>query len=67
MRKTCKNVFIALTTAAFLSANIFSFPTLDDLKIVDGNLLACQAEFNLRGIPSQLKQNNLVWLLAFLH
>ena len=54
MRKTCRNVFTALTTAVFLSANMFSFPTLDDLKIVDGNLLACQAEFNLRGIPSHI-------------
>ena len=67
MRKTCRNVFTALTTAAFLSANIFSFPTLDHLKIVDENLLACQAEFNLRGKLSHMKQNNLVWLLAFLH
>ena len=69
-RKTCRNVFTALTTAVFLSANMFSFPTLDDLKIVDGNLLACQAEFNLRGIPSHIQLNkilNLVWLLAFLH
>ena len=54
MRKTCRIVFTALTTAVFLSANMFSFPTLDDLKIVVGNLLACQAEFNLRGIPSHI-------------
>ena len=63
MRKTCRNVFTTLTTAVFLSANMFSFPTLDDLKIVDVNLQACQAEFNLR----VFKQNNLLWLLAFLH
>ena len=54
MRKTCRNVLTALTTAVFLSANMFSFPTLDDLKMVDGNLLACQTEFNLRGIPSHI-------------
>ena len=36
MRKTCRNDFTALTTAVFLSANMFSFPTLEDLKIVDG-------------------------------
>ena len=60
------HVFTTLTTAVFLSANMFSFPTLGDLKIVDGNLLACQAEFNLRGIP-KIRQNNLVWLLAFLN
>ena len=62
MRKTCRNVFTALTTAEFLSANMFSFPTLEDLKIVDGNLLACQAEFNLRCIPSHISIN-----LASLH
>ena len=54
MRKTCRNVFNALTSAVFLSANMFSFQTLEDLKIVDGNLLACQAEFNLRCIPSHV-------------
>ena len=54
MRKTCRTVFTALTTAVFLSAYMFSFPTLDDVKIVDGNLLACQAEFNLRSIPSHI-------------
>ena len=54
MRKTCRNVFTALNTAVFLSANMFSFPTVEDLKIVDGTLLAGQAEFNLRGIPSHI-------------
>ena len=54
MRKTCRNVFTTLTTAVFLSANVFSFSTLDDVKIVDGNLLACQAKFNLRSIPSHI-------------
>ena len=66
IRKTCRNVFTALTTGVFFLVNMFSFPTLDDLKIVDGNLLACQAEFNLRGIP-KIRQNILVWLLAFLN
>ena len=54
MRKTCRNVFNALTSAVFLSANMFSFQTLEDLKIVDGNLLAWQTEFNLRCIPSHV-------------
>ena len=55
MRKACRNVFTALTTAVFLTANLFSFPTLEDLKFVDGNLRACQAEFNLRCIPSHIQ------------
>ena len=54
MRKTCRNVFNTLTTAVFLSANMCSFPTLEDLKIVDGNLLAGQAEFNVSCIPSHI-------------
>ena len=41
----------ALITAVFLSAIMFSFPTLNDLRIFDKNLLACQAEFNLRDLP----------------
>ena len=36
MRKTCSNVSTALTLAVFLSANMFSFPILDDLEIFDG-------------------------------
>ena len=65
MRKTCRNVFTASTTAVFLSANMFSFPTLDNLKIVDGNLLACQAIYAV--CLRIFKQNNLLWPLAFLH
>ena len=45
------NVFTALTTAVFFFANMFSFPTLDDLKIIYGKILVCQAEFYLRGFP----------------
>ena len=40
----------SLRNTAFLSAIMFSFPSLNDLKIFDENLLACQAEFNLRDI-----------------
>ena len=51
MINICTNVLAALITAVSLSAIMFSFPTLNDLRIFDENLLACQAEFNLRDIP----------------
>ena len=51
MINICRNVLAALITAVSLSAIMFSFPTLNDLKIFDENLLACQPEFNLRDIP----------------
>ena len=34
-----------MITAVSLSAGMFSFPTLNDLRIFAENLLACQAEF----------------------
>ena len=48
MMNICKNVLAALITAVSLSAVMFSFPTLNDLRIFDENLMACKAEFNLR-------------------
>ena len=51
MMNICRNALAALITAVPLSAIMFSFPTLNDLRIFDEHLLACQVEFNLRDIP----------------
>ena len=55
MINICRNVLAALITAVSLSAIMFSFPTLSDLRIFDENLLACQAEFNLRDLPLHIE------------
>ena len=60
MINICRNVLAALITAVSFSAIKFSFPTLNDLRIFDENLPACQAEFNLRDILCIFKQNNLM-------
>ena len=41
---------------------MFSFPTLNDLRIFDENLLARQAEFNLRDYTFAYL-NKIFWLL----
>ena len=59
MINICRNALVALITAqpaaVFLSAIVFSFPTLNDLRIFHQNLQACQAEFNLRDIPLHIE------------
>ena len=38
-----------------------SVPTFNDLRIFDENLLACQAEFNLRDIYTFAYLNKIIW------
>ena len=60
MINICRNVLAALITAVSLSAIMFSFPTLNDLRIFDENLLAGQANLIYAIYLCIFKQNNLM-------